>query len=195
MSRLIVNQIQGDAVSKQIEIPSGHKLTGSSGAIAVPGSIIQVQHTLVDSVSSASFSANVLLDIPSLSVNITPKFSNSKMYITVRWCGEFGQNGSWNTMFNIKRNTSAIGPTSFPSGYSANQLGIHPPMTSYGGALDNSSTMEACNYDWYDTPGTTDEITYQATARFNGSGTLYTNRTVSADEYGTSSITVWEIAQ
>ena len=44
MSRLIVNQIQGDAVSKQVEIPTGHKLKSSeAGAIVHPGSIVQHQ--------------------------------------------------------------------------------------------------------------------------------------------------------
>ena len=48
MSRLIVNQIQGDAVSKEIEIPSGHKLKSSeAGAIVQPGAIVQSVHTFI----------------------------------------------------------------------------------------------------------------------------------------------------
>jgi len=48
MSRLIVNQIQGDAVSKEIEIPAGHKLKSSeAGAIVQPGAIVQSVHAFL----------------------------------------------------------------------------------------------------------------------------------------------------
>lgn len=48
MSRLIVNQIQGDAVSKEIEIPAGHKLKSSeAGAIVQPGAIVQSVHAFI----------------------------------------------------------------------------------------------------------------------------------------------------
>ena len=41
MSRLIVNQIQGDAVSKEVQIPSGHKLvTSDTAGIVSPGQVI-----------------------------------------------------------------------------------------------------------------------------------------------------------
>ena len=41
MSRLIVNQIQGDAVSKEIEIPTGHVLkTSDTAGILSPGQVI-----------------------------------------------------------------------------------------------------------------------------------------------------------
>lgn len=41
MSRLIVNQIQGDGVSKQTEIPTGYKLVAAdTGSIVAPGQVI-----------------------------------------------------------------------------------------------------------------------------------------------------------
>lgn len=53
MSRLIVNQIQGDAVSKEIEIPTGHKLKSSeAGAIVQPGSVVNSAHIFLGSGSS-----------------------------------------------------------------------------------------------------------------------------------------------
>ena len=123
------------------------------------------------------------------------KYNNSKIWIQVRWCGEYGANGAWNSMWGITRNGTLIGRTSTDAG--GGPYGLAPPTTSYGGGNDNSSTLEAAMYGYYDSPATTSAITYQATFMAISSYTLYINRTVvgSGDEYGTSSITAWEIAQ
>ena len=167
-----------------------------AGGIYAPGSVIQVQNTELVTSGSQSSTSGSHAAISGLSVNITPKSSNSKIWIQVRWCGEYGSNGAWNSMWGITRNGTLIGRTSTDGGV-AGVYGLAPPTTSYGGANDNSSTMEAISYGYYDSPATTSQITYQATFMQNSTLTLYTNRTVSGagDEYGTSSITVWEIAQ
>ncbi len=67
-------------------------------------------------------------------------------------------------------------------------------------ANDGSSTPEMMFFDFYDSPATTSAVTYQVYANsVNAAITLFTNRTVTAGgasyEYGSSSITLWEIAQ
>jgi hypothetical protein len=53
MSRLVVSQIQGDAVNKEIEIPAGHKLKSSeAGAIVQPGSVVNSAHIFLGAGSS-----------------------------------------------------------------------------------------------------------------------------------------------
>jgi len=166
-----------------------------AGGIYAPGSVIQVQNTELETSGSQSSTSGSHAAVSGLSVNITPKSSSSKIWIQVRWCGEYGANGAWNSMWSITRNGTLIGRTSTDAGSGA--YGLAPPTTSYGGGNDNSSTMEAVSYGYYDSPATTSQITYQATFMQTSTLTLYTNRTVSgsADEYGTSSITAWEIAQ
>jgi len=57
MSRLIVNQIQGDAVSKQTEIPTGYKLVAAdTGSIVAPGQIVQMKRVVVNTVTSTTSS-------------------------------------------------------------------------------------------------------------------------------------------
>jgi hypothetical protein len=192
MSRLVVDQLQGrTSASNTITIPTGHKINAvDAGAIFAPGSIIQMQNTILTTELSQSMTVNVQLDIDGLAVDITPKFSNSKIYLTARWFGEYGNNGPWNSMWNLKRNGTLIGPSA------ANNYGIHAPALTY--QYDNyGSTPETMYMDWVDSPGTTSTITYQVCViTTSTTQTFYTNRCVSASsEIGSSSITVFEIAQ
>jgi hypothetical protein len=203
MSRLIVNQIQGDATSKQIEIPTGHRLTGGTGSIVPAGSVVQCQNIRVTDRSSQSITQNSAnasaTNITGMTLNVTPVFANSKMIIQARWCGEFGavSSGAWNNMFLIQRDGA---PVSQPPRLGGLTAGDMPSSLGYY-AQDDSSTMENCMWDTVDFPNTTSQITYTA-AIYNGftAYTLYNNRNVngaenSSYETGSSTIVVWEIAQ
>ena len=134
-----------------------------------------------------------------MTLNVTPKFANSKMIIQARWCGEFSSVASagWNNMFVIQRDNV---PVSLPTRTGTLTVGHMPASLGYY-AADNDSTMENCMWDTVDFPNTTSQVTYTA-AIYSGWATgytLYNNRNVNATttnsfESGTCSIVVWEIA-
>ena len=80
---LSVQKIQGlasSATPTTVEIASGHKISGVSGAISVPGSIVQVISgitTTYTNVASTTFADTTL------TATITPKFSTSKILIII----------------------------------------------------------------------------------------------------------------
>lgn len=194
MSNLTVSQISGTpGSSNQILIPAGHSLYA-------PGHIIQVVNTYqVDPYSlSVPSTYNTLTDLPGLAATITPKSDASKIYMIVRWFGEFNPVSSmgWSTMFNIKRNGSAIGLPPQPGTLT---LGIAMASLSYF-ANDNDSTPEMAMFDYLDSPSSTSALTYQVCVASNSGGSMFVNRCVNATtsggyERGTSSITLMEIAQ
>ena len=77
MSSLTVQNIQGSASSSNtINVASGHKISGVSGAISVPGSIVQV---ISGSTSTYTNIASTSFADTTLTATITPKFSTSKI--------------------------------------------------------------------------------------------------------------------
>jgi hypothetical protein len=164
----------------------------------MPGQIIQVVNTYLTSPTSQSISAgyNVYNDLSGFAATITPRSASSKIYMTVRWFGEFGdQSQNYNTMWNIKRNGTLLGQPPQPGTLT---IGIHMTAISYW-ANDGDSTPETCFFDYYDTPATTSPVTYQVSIACPNAYTLYTNRCVNATtsggyERGTSSITLFEIS-
>ena len=91
---LSVQKIQGlasSATPTTVEIASGHKLTGASGAIAVPGSVVQVitNQATDNSVSSNYYqsTSTSLSDVPIWIATITPKYANSKIRINAHGAG------------------------------------------------------------------------------------------------------------
>jgi hypothetical protein len=98
-------------------------------------------------------------------------------------------------MFGLKRNGTAVGVNPNTGGAAT---GISMGALSYF-ADDGNSTPETCNFDFWDTPNTTSALTYQVYANSTATPTIFTNRVVAAAgaafEYGSSTITLWEIAQ
>tara|TARA_Y100001937_G_scaffold124395_1_gene189019 strand:- start:46 stop:585 length:540 start_codon:yes stop_codon:yes gene_type:complete len=82
MSTLTVQNIQGSSSSSNtISVASGHKISGAAGSIVAPGQVIQMQNTQVPGTNDTSTSASYI--DTGLSVNITPKFSTSKIVVIV----------------------------------------------------------------------------------------------------------------
>ena len=198
MSTLTVQNIQGSSSSgNTISVASGH-------VIHQPGTVLQCQNVYVTDITSQSKAQNQTAssatNITGMTLNVTPKFANSKMIIQARWCGEFSSVASagWNNMFVIQRDNVPIGmPTQ-----QGNRTRGHMPASMGYYANDNDSTLENCMWDTVDFPNTTSQVTYTA-GIYSGWATgytLYNNRTVNSNtnsgfEDGTSSIVVWEIAQ
>lgn len=193
MSNLRVNSLSARAGTGTINVPAGNVLYA-------PGHVLQVVNTKIVTPTAVSVPASYTThtDIPSLAASITPKSVTSQILITVNWFGEFSpQTSVWNTMFNIKRNGTVISvPAGAPS--TTNPSGITMAALSYY-ASDANSTPEMAAFQYLDAPGTTSLVTYQVSVVASEASTLYTNRTVGATagsyEYGTSMITLMEIAQ
>ena len=189
MSSLRVDNISA-RTGTTVTIPSGNSLYA-------PGHIIQVVNTYYRTPTSVSIPAsyNTYTDIPGISATITPKNINSKIYMTVRWFGEWNSYGmTWEAMFNIKRNGTPIG---LPDPNGTNTLGIH--MSALSHPSDTDSTPETCFFDYYDSPSLTSAITYQLAIASATAGTMNINRCVNTSggnsyERGTSSMTLFEIA-
>tara|TARA_B100000123_G_scaffold143917_1_gene106274 strand:+ start:129 stop:719 length:591 start_codon:yes stop_codon:yes gene_type:complete len=187
-----------------IQAATGNTITVESGdALRAPGHVVQCQNVYVTDRSSQSIVRNEsdasATNITGMTLNVTPKFANSKMIIQARWCGEFSSVASagWNNMFVIQRDNV---PVSLPTRTGTLTVGHMPASLGYY-AADNDSTMENCMWDTVDFPNTTSQVTYTA-AIYSGWATgytLYNNRNVNATttnsfESGTCSIVVWEIA-
>lgn len=193
MSNLTVASLSAPlAAGNKINVPSPNILYA-------PGHIIQVaQNHLWDQTTvSVPSSYTTFTDIPDLTCSITPKSNTSKIYVVVRWMGEFGVvSATWNLMWNLKRNGALIGRN--PSWPTDRSTGIQISATSYT-STDANSTPESVIYNFLDSPESISTLTYQACVVTDTANTLYTNRCVSLAaggyEFGTSSITLMEIAQ
>lgn len=199
MSKLRVNEITHKTGAGDIVVPTSNKIVGTDvGSVYAPGQVIQMVHTVITTPTSVSVPNNIQsnTNIPDLFCSITPKSASNRVYVQVRWFGEINpQTQNWNTMFGIKRDNIAIGVNPNATSGSA-AYGIS--MAALGYYLsDAASTPEMLFFDFYDIPNTTSATVYQVYANTTGAAaTIFTNRTVgTAGEFGSSTITLWEIAQ
>lgn len=166
---------------------------GINNASVPSGAVLQVVQTVKTDTWSASVASPNYTDIPSLTVNITPFYSTSKILICLTVAGN-GSPGASQLYYRIMRNSTAIclGDTAGSRFQSTGRI----YMADTGVLVSGSQTF-------LDSPATTSAITYkiQATSE-GGTYTLYVNRTpsdadgsVSNGTRATSSITVMEIAQ
>ena len=192
MSKLSVGTIEGLAINNNvISVPAGHSLYAS-------GHIIQVSTVENTGRYAQGFSTNTFMDIAGMELSITPKSPNSKIIVMARWFGEFTDAGRpYNTIFGISRNNTQVGRQADPAGTIIS--GITTTTLSYDGS-DASSTPEATQLFFTDTPQSVAPVTYKLTMISDGGGTLYTNRTVGwtgqtgGYELGTSSMVLMEVA-
>lgn len=193
MSKLIVANLEGTSASNKVIT------VASPNSLYAQGHVIQVvnKYQTTDYTVSVPSVYNTYTDLTGLNAVITPKSASSSIYMFVRWFGEYNPVASmgWNTMFNVKRNGSLIGQPPQPG---ALTIGIAMASLSYY-ANDNDSTPEMAFFDYYDSPATTSQLTYQVCVSCNSGGTMYVNRCVNAAttggyERGTTSITLMEIA-
>jgi hypothetical protein len=177
--------------------PTTHLITVASGdTVYSRGSVVQMVHTVLYTPTSVVLPNNVVgnTNIPDFTVSITPKSASSQVYVQVRWFGEISPGTTiWNTMFGLKRNGTPVGVN--PNATSGAR-GISMPALSYY-SNDANSTPEMMYLDFYDTPNSTSAVVYQVYANNNETTpTIFTNRTVgTGHEFGSSTITAWEIAQ
>lgn len=191
MSNLRVNSLSARAGSGTINVPAGNVLYA-------PGHVIQVVNTTIYTPTAVAIPANYQANtnIPDFTCTITPKSTTSKIYVMVRWFGEWSiQTTNWESMFGLKRNGTPVGVN--PSS-TTGSLGITQSAIGYY-SNDGNSTPEMAYFDFHDAPSSIAPVTYQVYANAVAATTLYTNRTVGAGatsyEFGSSTMTLWEIAQ
>ena len=191
---LIVPELRGP--SNEIVIPSGHRLDGvDAGSLVAPGMIIQTVYKQVDTVTTIATSSSIEADVTDMFLQITPKYNNSKILVTMDVTGE---SSNHEIVFRLTRNGSAIGNNStVPL-----QVWVGWKASLYDS--NDSTTPQSRVMTYMDSPATTSPCTYQL--RFIPSElaakTFYLNRAVSgaavgqaAYEIGTSSVMLQEIAQ
>jgi hypothetical protein len=160
----------------------------ASGTVAMPaGHVIQTAQTLktdVFSTSSTSFT-----DITGLSVDITPKFSTSK--VLVSYHVTIGRSSQSQSTIQLVRQVSSsdtiINPVAYNQGTSM----------QYTGSSDAGWDREVMSYQFLDSPSTTSTVNYRLRTHFYSSSYIqYVNRCHnSANATGSSTLTVQEIAQ
>jgi len=180
------------------------------------GSIVQVQHTQFDTgAEHSSMSQNtdyVLQNSTSittgggvsgiLDVNITPKITGSKIWLTSHVFGESDADGVWNVVFFFWRSVGSthIKLKSAITGRSAGATGISMATRTFNDVNQNS-TPEILNMQYFDTHGVSagTQITYKVGIATHATTVpkWYTNRCVgtgSPEEVGVSSICAIELA-
>lgn len=160
------------------------------------GKILQTQKTVVTTTNTTTMTTETVVDVTGLSVNITPKFSNSIIFLTGQVVGEPSANGPHNMTFMFRRGTTALKGTVAGN----RNVGIMFPSMSYYD-VDQGSTPDSAVYFFHDTPSSTSELTYKIAvqASMAGNAVWHLNKTVtdtdsSAYERGVSFIMAQEIA-
>ena len=160
------------------------------------GKILQTQKTVITATNTTTMTSNTVVDVTDLSVNITPKFSNSIIFLTGQVVGEPSANGPHNMTFMFRRGSTDLkGPVA-----SNRNVGIMFPAMSYY-STDFASTPDSAVYFFHDTPSSTSELTYKIAVQTSvaGNPVWHLNKTVTdtdngAYERGVSFIMAQEIA-
>lgn len=165
----------------------------SGNGVKIPGHVVQVQSTTKTdtfSTTSASF-----VDVTGFSVNITPKFSDSKILVTL------------NTMSSISSATAYLringgGGTDFVGDTDGVKVSALTGIGRTVSGFDAGESAFALSNQFLDSPATTNQITYQVQARVSDTSSRTYTLNRCADESNhvyrgryVSTITAVEIAQ
>lgn len=179
MSTLFVNNLT-TASGSTITVPTGKKIiVTDAGALTAPGMILQTvrsEYRTYATIASSSFSAT------GLTGTITPKFSNSKILISLFVNGLFKNNNGQFMALSLYKGTSSIAVLDTSVGYNtANDeinYGIHSNV-----------------YQHEDSPSTTNATTYTLYWRSSDAATIGINNYNLTNGDSLSTITLQEIAQ
>ena len=193
---LILDGTLGASIIQDGIVNSNKIADGSIGYVDLPsGSVLQVVNTIYTTRTSFTVGASTDTSVPGGNIVITPKSSNSKFLIQVRYI--FETDSGWDVMFNIQKNGTRINTGGLNNTWS----GIAMATQSYGGGNNNDSTLELLSFSTLDTSGSTagTNITFNLVCSGNNvAHTSWVNRTFANDgaagnENGTSEIIIWEI--
>tara|TARA_R100000654_G_scaffold54286_1_gene80463 strand:- start:57 stop:566 length:510 start_codon:yes stop_codon:yes gene_type:complete len=169
MSTLKVDTIQGKTTAGTVAMPSGM--------------VVQVLSTtkLDDHYQSSSTSYT---DVTGVTLTISPKFSTSKVLVTVS--GAYGvDTTSRIALFNIVRDSTNIGLPSTVQTYTSSR-------TLYNNGPDQ---LHQLHFEFLDSPATTSATTYKLQMRIHSSGILYLGTRNGDDARQGTTLTLMEIKQ
>lgn len=189
MSRLVVNQIQGDAVSQEIEISNGHKLKA-------PGTPVQIVTATTGTGTATLFTFNGAARLGCVGAAITPKFSNSKILITGFVHGFMNTGGA---QCGLGLELVSHPTTTFNDGSSV-AVGGTTQLFAHEDAMfinTGSQLMGNMSFQYEHSPGSTSTIHYSVAVSENNlyaAGTSQINWS-NGTSGGRSKIVLTEIAQ
>jgi len=147
------------------------------------GKVLQVvSSTKTDTFTTTSTS---LVDIPSLSVSVTPSSTSNKVFII----GNLSNNTNSGRVitFQLVRNTTNIANNASSGNFSGT-------VSEYINANTND-TITNSSFSFLDSPSTTSATTYKIQMMINvGDNTAYINTRPNGDAFQISTITAYEIA-
>ena len=175
---------------------SGYTPTAISGTLSdanmAPGSIIQVKH-VKDTTSSAGYqqsTSGAWEDLGSLTLNITPAATSSKILVLAHTC--FSETYDYGIWFRVLRDsTPLVGATS------GSRTAISFGNTTAGNYLDDKCV--SADFSYVDEPSADTQLTYkvQAVSRYSPQQWAFNRSHDSADNasqgQGVSTLTVMEI--
>ena len=165
MSTLSVDTIQGKTTAGNVAMPAGM--------------VLQVQSSQVSAWSPTNSQS---LISTGLAVSITPKFSNSKVLVSVSMNGLYTDAGTTYALYHLYRGGSIINFMTSVQGQNAGS------GYEYGACLSNQ---------FLDSPSTTSATTYTVYYRSSASGQSvgFNNYGIGGNNTTTSQITAMEIKQ
>ena len=142
----------------------------SGNGVAIPGHVIQVVQS-VGSVGRQTYSSTSYFNL--IIVNITPKFSTSKILISAHT--------------SLTRTVSAYIDGRITRGYSTQLLSLDTQAGYIAGLTNNEHSMGSLSGEVLDSPSTTSSVDYRMQLKMGSSGNIFID--------GQPSITAMEIAQ
>ena len=191
MSTLELKELSAPA-GEVIKIAAGKTLDlKSQGTTTLPtGSVLQVVSHLDTAQTTQTLSTSDTV-VGNMEKAITPKGTNSKFLVYVRWLGEVGN--AHDCVFNIQMNTTRVNINGQGSRH-----GLTVPVTSFDDGNNDDSTPESANFQTLVSTSSVigTAITFAFVAESNYSAPFATNRTIGGggQERGTSEIIITEIA-
>lgn len=192
-----VEQIQGLAAGSTpntVTIPTGQKIVASDvGAIKAPGAILQLISVEATGNYSFNTATGTYTDVNGLVLNITPKFNNSKIFLTAKVdvAGASGQR------FGLRFTRDGTAIEGALGGAAGSRTRAHTSGVGQGSnAIDNGGM----GMQYLDSPATTSQITYRVQVTMEGNNQVVINRSIThADSNSVyvalSSLTAMEVAQ
>jgi hypothetical protein len=193
MSNLRVSSISHRTGTGNIVVPTNNTISGTDvGSVKAPGTLIQVQYATSGFVNQTINSATPVV-LSGMSVNITPKFANSKIIVQAM------VTASWSYVSSIHVFRNGVDLIANHGGN--NQSGGATALwTHYIGASESQRSNQVFPFPviYQDTPGVTTPLTYDLRANSGWSGgaeAFYFNNRNTLDMLGSSTMMVMEIAQ
>ena len=195
-SILSVEQLQGLAAGSTpntITIPAGQKIVASDvGAIKAPGAILQLISVSPTSSYSFNTATGTYTDVTGLTLNITPKFNNSKIFLTAKVDLSGAANQRWGLRFTRDG--------SVPAGSIGDADGSRTRSHSSGHGVASNGIDNNVGMQFLDSPATTNQVTYKVQVTMEGTHQVVINRSITHSDSATvytsvSTLTAMEIAQ